>query len=120
MISLSLSHFFFLFKPLNAIKTQRVSIYTTNEHLLYSNTEYLSLPLGLYHTHSRQTTKSTEFNRFYPSTHPLACYMIVQKNSNTSCHKFCVNVDTDRENFKKKTNDSSRDHFVNIGIQNKI
>lgn len=24
--------------------TPKVSIYTTNEHLLYSNTEYLSLP----------------------------------------------------------------------------
>lgn len=31
----------------NAFKTPKVSIYTTNEHLLYSNTTYSCLPLGL-------------------------------------------------------------------------
>lgn len=42
--------FLFFFHP-NAFEIPQVSIYTTNEHLLYSNTEYSGLPLGLYRTH---------------------------------------------------------------------
>lgn len=41
---LFLYFFVSFFKPSMLFKTPKVSIYTTNEHLLYSNTEYSSLP----------------------------------------------------------------------------